>query len=129
MPNNNLLFFLIALVVIGGAALSALSMALSLFRPWLQAFMAGAQVSLIDILGMRFRRIDPQVVIRSLILARQSGVEVSSLDLQRAYLRGVDLEKVTLAHIQAQKRDLGTTFDELVELELHDRLAKLLQKE
>jgi uncharacterized protein YqfA (UPF0365 family) len=99
---------------------------LTLFRPWFQGLMAGAPVSVLELLGMRLRRINVPAVMRSLILARQSGVDVSHIDLQRAALRGVDLEKVTLSFIQAHRQNLGVTFEELVDVELRGRLAEKL---
>jgi uncharacterized protein YqfA (UPF0365 family) len=99
---------------------------LTLFRPWLQGLMSGAGVSVLELIGMRMRRINVPAVMSSLILAKQSGVELSHIDLQRADLRGVDLEKLTLAFIETHKQDLGVTFDDLVELELRGRLAEKL---
>jgi uncharacterized protein YqfA (UPF0365 family) len=99
----------------------------TLLRPWLQGFLAGTPVSIMALIGMRLRRIDVQTVMRSLLLARHSSVQLSHHDLQRAYLRGVDLEKVTLAYIHASQRGLGETFEDLVNLELQGRLAEKLE--
>src|SRR5690349_21628681 len=101
---------------------------LSLFVPWLQGFLTGANVPLLALVGMKLRKTNVSQVMKYLILARQSGVPLTWRELERAYLRGVDLEKITLAHIESQKQQLGLSFEELVELELKDRLAEKLKK-
>jgi uncharacterized protein YqfA (UPF0365 family) len=65
------------------------------FRPWMQATMTGTPVSVFDILGMRFRRIDVNAVLKALIMTRQAGVALSCRQVESAYLQGVDLEKLT----------------------------------
>jgi len=91
----------------------------------MQGFLSGAPVSIIELIGMRLRRIDVQAVMRNLIVARQSGVDLKHIDLQRAWLRGVDLDKVTLAYIQAQKEGTGETFDDLVDARQRGRLSRM----
>jgi uncharacterized protein YqfA (UPF0365 family) len=118
----------LALLAAAGLALFVLLfvfvVTFSLLRPWMQGFLSGAPVSIIELIGMRLRRVDVQSVMRNLILARQSGVELTHVDLQRAFLRGVDLEKVTLAYIQAQKEGTGETFEDLVDARQRGRLSK-----
>ena len=53
-------------------------------------------ISVLNIVGMRFRRIEVNVVVDALIMARQAGVAVSCRQMESAYLQGVDLEKLTL---------------------------------
>jgi uncharacterized protein YqfA (UPF0365 family) len=127
MPDARLLLTLIVAVLALIVFVAIFFIALGYFRLWMQGIMAGVQVSLFDLIGMKLRKIDAPLVLKCLILARQSGVDVSVADLQRAYLQGVDLERLTLAHIQAQKQQLGTSFQELVELDLKDRLAEKLK--
>ncbi len=99
---------------------------LSAFRPWLQAFMSGTPVSVMDILGMRLRRTDVSQVVQTLIMARQAGIALQCQQVEKAYLQGVDLEKVTLAMIEAKKLRQDLTFEDLVDAELAGRLAEKL---
>ena len=95
-------------------------------RLWLQARMSGVQITVLDLLGMRFRKTDVVRVVRALIMLRQAGATVSPREVERAYLMGVDLEKVTLAMIQAKKESIAITFQELVDAEMEDRLQEKL---
>jgi uncharacterized protein YqfA (UPF0365 family) len=96
------------------------------FRWWLRGTLAGAPIPLIQLLGMTFRKTDPGKILDNLILARQSGVMITASDLERAYLRGVDIDKVTLAAIESQRRKLELSFEQLVDAELEGRLADKL---
>jgi uncharacterized protein YqfA (UPF0365 family) len=117
---------LVMVLVIAGVflilALSIVVTVAQIFTPWLQAFMAGAPVSVTQIIGMRLRKVDVRVVVNSLIMATQAGVPVSSTDFERAYLQGVDLEKITLALIHGHREGKEFTFQELVDADLENRL-------
>ena len=119
----------IVLVVAGIFLVFAVSMmvtAAKVFSPWLQAFLAGVPISLIQIVGMRLRKVDVRVVVKSLIMATQAGVAVPSIEMERAHLQGVDLEKITLALIHANREGKSITFQELVEADMEDRLHEKL---
>jgi uncharacterized protein YqfA (UPF0365 family) len=128
MPNANLLIPLVAAILGLVVVLALFFLMIGLFRLWFQGILAGVNVLVFDLIAMKLRRIDAALVMKCLILARQSGVELSHVELQRAYLQGADLEKLTLAHITAQKQQLGATFEELVASELQDRLAEKLKR-
>ncbi len=88
--------------------------------------MSGPPVSVMDILGMRLRRTDVNQIVRTLIMARQAGIALQCQQVEKAYLQGVDLEKVTLAMIEAKKLRQDLTFEDLVDAELAGRLAEKL---
>ena len=79
-----------------------------------------------DILGMRFRGTDVKAVVQALVMARQAEAPLSSREVERAYLQGVDLEKIVLAFIRAKKDDMDLTFEQLVEADLDNRLKEKL---
>lgn len=117
------------LVIAGIFLLFAVSVVVTVgkvFSPWLQAFLAGVPISVMQIVGMRLRKVDVRVVVRSLIMATQAGVPVPSVEMERAYLQGVDLEKITLALIHADREGKKVSFQELVEADLENRLHEKL---
>ncbi len=122
----------IILVVAGGAILTVFVAAviayLSVLGPWLKAMASGAAVPVFEIIGMQLRRIPPTRIIDALIAARQGGLSVSCADLQRAHLRGVDVQRLVLAAGEAKNRELDLTWDDLVEADLSGQLAKRLGK-
>jgi uncharacterized protein YqfA (UPF0365 family) len=95
-------------------------------RTWLQAYLSGVPLSIFTLLGMRLRRTNVNAVVRAMIMAKQGGLNLSWREIESAQLTGVDLEKVVLAMIESVRRQLGFTFQQLVEAEQHDRLQEKL---
>ena len=66
---------------------------------WLQATTTGSHISLLDLIGMTFRRVNAKAVVRAKIMATQAGVDIPLRALESASLQGVDLEKVNPAEV------------------------------
>src|SRR3989304_7649151 len=62
------------------------------FRWWIQSWMTGADIGIFDLLGMTFRKVNPDVIVRSKIMAVQAGISdkqgVTSKALEGHYLAG-----------------------------------------
>ena len=62
------------------------------FRWWVQSWMTGAGIGILDLLGMTFRKVNPDVIVRSKIMAVQAGIGdnqgVTSKGLEAHYLAG-----------------------------------------
>ena len=95
-------------------------------RPWARSLLSGIRISLLLIILMRIRRSDVNQIIDALVMALQSGVSIPVEKMERASVQQVDLQKVTLAMIESERRGLALEFDELVEAELSSRLAEKL---
>jgi uncharacterized protein YqfA (UPF0365 family) len=98
------------------------------FSTWLQALLSGVPLRVLDLIGMRLRRTDIKAVVRSLIMAKQGGVVIPWTEMEAAWAQGVDLEKVVLAIIQANKENMDITFQDLVDAELENRLSGKLDE-
>jgi uncharacterized protein YqfA (UPF0365 family) len=96
------------------------------FRLWIKALLSGAPISIFVLIGMCLRRSDASAIVDNVILARQSGIDVTAAEMESAYVQRVDIEKVTLAAIEAKRRQVDVGFQELVALELQGRLAEKL---
>ena len=123
-----LVFAIVILVVILLAtAIMALLIFRFLFLPWLRSFTSGVPIPTIEILGMRFRKVNVNAVLDALILAKQSGVDIGCRQMERAYLQGCDLETLTLAMIRAKQEGFEVTFEELAAAEVDGRLSEKLE--
>ena len=98
------------------------------FSTWLKAFTSGTPVMILDLIGMRMRGTDFKAVVRALIVARQGDVIIPPAEMEKAWVQGVDLDRVTLAIIQARKDNMDVSFQQLVDADLDDRLARLLEE-
>ena len=123
MPLAQMPVYVAIAAAVVGLVLAALCLTLFLaVGPiWLQALMSGVPIRVFDILGMRLRRVNAARVVRALIALKQAGITVSPREMERAYLTGVDLEKVTLAMIKAKKEGMEITFQELVDTAREER--------
>ena len=80
---------------------------------WLQAIFSigGGHVTIFSLVGMRFRRVPPSIIVNGLIAANKAGIdEVSSADLEVHYMAGWNVDKVVDALIAASKAGIDLTF-------------------
>jgi uncharacterized protein YqfA (UPF0365 family) len=78
------------------------------FRLWIQSFTTGAGIGIFDLLGMTFRKVRPEVIVRSKIMAVQAGLTereygITSKGLEAHYLAGGNVPLVIRAIIAAHK--------------------------
>ena len=114
MDNPIYIALLMFLLPVGFAAV----MSLVVLRPWMKARAAGLELSVFEVIGMKLRRLDIYEILDVLILAEESGVEVSHIDVQRAAMQKLDVRKLVLAYIEARRQQSGLQFEDLVRLEL-----------
>jgi len=79
---------------------------LRFFPLWIQSKMAGAGVGILDLIGMTFRKVNPEVIIRSKIMAVQAGLDdrvITTKSLEAHYLAGGSVLAVVKALIAANK--------------------------
>jgi uncharacterized protein YqfA (UPF0365 family) len=63
-----------------------LLMFLAILRTWLEGSLAGVKVSFFDIIGMKLRRTDPNVIVKAAILLKSNGVQVPVTEIEARYL-------------------------------------------
>jgi uncharacterized protein YqfA (UPF0365 family) len=83
---------------------------LRFFPLWIQSKMAGAGVGILDLIGMTFRKVVPEVIIRGKIMAVQAGLDdriITTKSLEAHYLAGGNVLAVIKAMIAASKAKLS----------------------
>ncbi len=77
------------------------------FRLWIQSVTTGAGIGILDLVGMTFRKVRPDVIVRSKIMAVQAGLGeetgITSKALEAHYLAGGNVPLVIRAIIAANK--------------------------
>jgi uncharacterized protein YqfA (UPF0365 family) len=109
---------LLPAIVIGGVTMYV---AMPVLKTWIKARAASAPVALLQLLGMRLRKIDPIFITESYIRVRKAGVDVSVDDLEAHIMSGGDVEEVVDAIISADKAGINVTFDQLAAIDLAGR--------
>lgn len=96
-------------LIIGGLifAMVVLAIFTRYFRLWIQSKTTGADISIFDLLGMTFRKVNPAVIVRSKIMAVQAGLGedtgITSKALEAHYLAGGNVPLVIRALVAAAK--------------------------
>jgi uncharacterized protein YqfA (UPF0365 family) len=96
------------------------------FRLWIQSVTTGAGISIWDLLGMTFRKVNPSIIVRSKIMAVQAGLGedtgITSKALEAHYLSGGNVPLVIRALIAALKaKTIHLTFREATAIDLAGR--------
>ncbi len=89
---------------------------------YITAYFSGVKVKIMkDLMGMRFRKVPPVIIIRSLITATKAGLELDISKLEAHYLAGGDVIKVVKALISANKANLDLYFERAAAIDLAGR--------
>ncbi len=106
----------IGLVVL--VALVFLVLFAPVFKLWLQAIAGSAQIPMFELIGMRFRKVDPHTIVRNRIRAVQAGVEISAEQMERHYLVGGHVQDTVTAAITAHAAGVRVDWDDLAAIDL-----------
>src|SRR5947208_12785809 len=91
----------IAAVVLLIVAVFLFIILVSFFQLWFQAYLTNARVGIFDLIGMKFRKVDYQMIVRQKIALVQAGVKVENRELEAHYLARGNVPKVATAVIAA----------------------------
>ncbi|MDR3182821.1 MAG: flotillin-like FloA family protein, partial [Planctomycetaceae bacterium] len=101
---------LLVLICIAGFILFVFFLVFLRFFPlWIQSKMAGAGVGIIDLIGMWFRKVNPEIIIRGKIMVVQAGLDdkvITTKALEAHNLSGGNVLAVVKAMIAASKAKL-----------------------
>ena len=96
MIFGSIAFLVVGLVIFG--------VFVRFFRIWIQSVTTGAGVGILDLLGMTFRKVNPEVIVRAKIMAVKAGLEdITAKSLEAHYLAGGNVALVVRAMIAASK--------------------------
>ncbi len=88
---------------------------------WITALFSNVKVGLLELVGMRFRKVPPSVIVNSLITATKAGLDLTTSDLETHYLAGGNVPTVIRALISADKANISLTFKQATAIDLAGR--------
>jgi uncharacterized protein YqfA (UPF0365 family) len=96
------------------------------FRLWIQSFLTGAGITIWDLIGMTFRKVNKDLIVKSKIMAVQAGLDeaegMSSKALEAHYLAGGNVPLVIRSLIAANKaKIIRLSFREATAIDLAGR--------
>mgnify|MGYP000885593683 FL=1 len=116
MPFVNVLFILLAIVVV-----VLLSLFFYFLKVWVRAWMSGAYISLLNLLGMKLRNVPPTLIVDARIRAVKAGLPLDTDQLEAHFLAGGDVINVVQALIAADKANIELTFQRAAAIDLAGR--------
>lgn len=111
----------IILIVIVIAVLVLLFFVGSAIALWVQALVSGARVGLFNIVFMRFRKVPPNLIVTSKIMAVKAGLDFSTDSLESHFLAGGNVSRVVQALIAADKANIELDFNRAAAIDLAGR--------
>ncbi len=94
---------------------------------WVQAYMSSADVTLLSLIGMGFRQVNPRIIVAAKIMAAQAGLDIgrrhgiSTARLEAHYLAGGNVMNVINAIIAAHRAGIDLDFDRAAAIDLAGR--------
>lgn len=88
---------------------------------WFQAVLSGVRVSLIHLVLMRWRRVNPNTIVMALITGTKAGLKLKANDLEAHYLAKGNVSKVVMALISANKANIPLDFQMAAAIDLAGR--------
>jgi len=119
--------WVVGAVVLALFAVVMLAIIINYGSIWFQAYMSSANISLLSLIGMSFRRVNARIIVQGKIMAVQAGVGlesetgVSTRRLEAHYLAGGNVPNVIKAIIAAHRADIDLDFDRAAAIDLAGR--------
>jgi len=109
-------------VIIGGIfVLIIVALAFQYIGLYLQAWVSGAKVGLIDLVMMRFRKVNAKSVVINRISGKKAGIEISTDQLEAHLLAGGRITNVVRAMIAADKARIDLPWETATAIDLAGR--------
>ena len=77
---------------------------------WFQAILSGVHISLIQLLLMRWRGVNPKTIVMGMITGTKAGLSLKANELEAHYLAKGNVTKVIMAHNTANKANIPIDF-------------------
>ena len=88
---------------------------------WISAVASGVKVSVINLVGMRLRRVKPNYIVMPMIKSTKAGLKLTVNQLEAHYLAGGNVDNVVNALIAAERAGMSLNFEQASAIDLAGR--------
>ncbi len=124
-PSGAQMLIVVLIVVIALISLLGFILFAKFFNLWLQAKVSEANVGMFDLVMMSFRKVNPNIIVRSKIMAIQAGLTekdgLTTQGLEAHYLAGGNVPNVVRALIAATRADIPLSYKRAAAIDLAGR--------
>lgn len=114
-------WMIVILIVAGLAVVIGIFLIGQFITLYIQALLSKAPVGILELVGMRLRKVDIKTIVFSRIRAVKSGLPISTNDLETHYLAGGRVPNVVSALIASRKAKIDLDFDTACAIDLAGR--------
>ena len=109
---------LILLIIVGIIALIIIGIFFSFFSVWLRALLAGARVSIANLVAMRLRHVPYSMVVNARITAKKAGIDLDIGAIEAHFLAGGNVVPTVQALIAAEKAGIQLDWNKACAIDL-----------
>jgi len=111
----------IVLIVLGAVALIVVIFLMRYLNLYIRAMFSRANISLFELVGMSFRKVNANLIVTSKVKVVQSGLTVDTQELEAHYLAGGNVPAVVAALIAADRAGIELPFKTAAAIDLAGR--------
>jgi len=114
-------FLTIVLIVVGIAVFVFFLLTLQFIGLYIRAAVSGATVTMVDLMGMKLRKVNPAAIVNARIQAMRAGLPISTREMETHYLAGGNVQRVIGAMIAAHKAGIDLSWQTATAIDLAGR--------
>jgi uncharacterized protein YqfA (UPF0365 family) len=111
----------IGLFIVGAVFMLSLFLIYVPVRHWIAAASANVKISISSLIGMKLRRVPPDIIVNAMIQAHKAGIPVSSDIMEAHFLAGGNVRLVVNALVAADKANMELTVQRATAIDLAGR--------
>jgi uncharacterized protein YqfA (UPF0365 family) len=119
LPDNALVWVAVIFAVLIGIFLIVIFF--SFIQLWIQSLLTGARISMLDLVGMKLRKVEYPMIVRQKIALVQAGIKVNTEELEAHYLARGNVPKTATAVIAAHKAGMDLPWRTAAAIDLAGR--------
>ena len=113
--------FYVGLIVAAVLVVAIVLFVLAFGNLWLQAFSSGVRLPILEFVGMYLRKVNPRVIVDSMVMTSKAGIPVGADKLQSHYLARGNVRDVVTALVAASRANIKLTFERAAAIDLAGR--------
>ena len=112
---------IMGILIAGAVVIVALFLIYVPIRHWIAAISANVKISIFSLIGMKLRRVPPDIIVNAMIQAHKAGIPVTSDVMEAHYLAGGNVRLVVNALVAADKANMALTVQRATAIDLAGR--------
>lgn len=112
---------MIVLIVLGAVALIVIIFLMKYLNLYVRGLFSRANISLFELVGMSFRKVNANLIVTSKIRVVQAGLTISTQELEAHYLAGGNVPAVVASLIAADRAEIHLPFKTAAAIDLAGR--------